>query len=386
MTTRLLGALLGKLKDRHKAFSDELAAELTDLPVAIQEKLWQAIYQYPSEVSLHQLVKQPLITGQDGRAVVHHAAEALRPQPPMEWIAEEFIAPETLVQLVGASGSAKTYLAMDLAVCVALGKEWAGFRTKQTKVLFIDEESGIRRFKRRLAEVIRARGGDETIPLSFITLARFNLRDPQDLALLQSKVEETGAGLVILDALIDVIPGADENASKDMQPVLQALSDMSKATGAAFLVIHHTNKAGGYRGSSAMPGVVDLMILMTKEAKSPRIFLKSEKTRDIEPFEFWIEVHFEGEQVWFSRIETGTPEPSGPAGEAYVIQFLSTHGPMTLQEIEANVPETIKPRTATNAVYSLVNKGIISRVNPQERGRGAKAVYALIDQEEPGIE
>ncbi len=67
-------------------------------------------------------------------------------------------------------------------------------------------------------------------------------------------IRDVDAKLVIIDALADVMAGGDENSVKDTQPVFMQLRKIAEETGAAILVIHHVNKMGDYRGSTAIPG------------------------------------------------------------------------------------------------------------------------------------
>jgi len=52
------------------------------------------------------------------------ADDALRPPPPVDWCVQGLLTQSSLNLLVGAPGAKKTFLAMDMAVCVALGKPW----------------------------------------------------------------------------------------------------------------------------------------------------------------------------------------------------------------------------------------------------------------------
>jgi RecA-family ATPase len=70
---------------------------------------------------------------------------------------------------------------------------------------------------------------------------------------------------VIVDALADVMPGRDENAVKDTAPIFLTLRKIAEETQCAIIVIHHSNKTGGYRGSSAIKGAIDLLLSVEKK-------------------------------------------------------------------------------------------------------------------------
>ena len=108
-------------------------------------------------------------------------AEALSPQPPINWIVEPLFSAGSLVVPAGDPGSKKTYSLLDLDVCVATGKPWLRFQTKQCPVLIIDEESGERRLNRRLGDILRAHSAGPDTPLQYVTLAHFDLRKEGDV-------------------------------------------------------------------------------------------------------------------------------------------------------------------------------------------------------------
>jgi hypothetical protein len=263
---------------------------------------------------------------------------------------------------------------------VAIGGKWITFATRQATVLFIDEESGERRFARWLGEALRGEFGNENTPVKFISLARLNLfKDDGDSLVLQALIDETGAGLVIIDALPDIMPGGDENAVKDVHPVFMKLRKIAEETGAAIVVIHHSNKSGDYRGSSAMSGAVDLLIMVDSKNGSPIIEFETKKARDIEPIRFAAQIHFDQDTTWLSPI-TQNQYARRSVGEEYVIRILKERGAMPLPEIKASA-DTCSERMAQDAVFKLSREGVIYRTNPGETGRGHPAIYDVREKE-----
>jgi hypothetical protein len=76
--------------------------------------------------------------------------DLLAPFKPVEYIVSGMIPKGSMTLLFGADGSLKSMLAMDLAVCVATGKEYLvglddqanGFATKEATVLWYDADNG----------------------------------------------------------------------------------------------------------------------------------------------------------------------------------------------------------------------------------------------------
>ena len=203
---------------------------------------------------------------------------------PLAFLVDGLITKGSVNLLVGEGGSKKTWTALDLAVCVAMGARWLDFQTEQTPVLIVDEESGPRRLRRRLFETLNGHlvKRDDAPPIAFISLSLTDLRNIDDVNALHAMIEQTRAGLVIVDALADIMPGADENAVKDVQPVFMNLRRVAELTKAAIVVIHHSNKQNGYRGSTAIKGAVDLMLMVESTPESKYVTFTVEKARDIE--------------------------------------------------------------------------------------------------------
>jgi AAA domain len=315
------------------------------------------------------------------RFKIHTASEALEPQPPVDWIVEKLFSAGSVSLVVGNPGSKKTYSMLSAGVCAAIGKKWLDFPTRQCKVLFVDEESGNTRMARRLGESLRREFADDKTPFEYISLAQFNLRDAGDCVLFQATIEQTGAELVVIDALADIMPGADENAVKDTHPIFMRMRKIAEETRAAIVVVHHANKAGDYRGSTAIKGAVDLLLMVDSKENSEVVDFETQKTRDVEPFKFSAAAHWSDNQFWLSPIETSSRQKSLTRPQRYVMKFLQEFGPSSRSIIITN-PDTCTSRSASDAIYQLADMGLIYRTNPQETGRGAEAIYAIKQEDE----
>jgi hypothetical protein len=311
------------------------------------------------------------------RFVVYTAKDALQPQPPIDWIVERLISAGSVSAVVGDGGSKKTWLVLCMAVCVALGKYWLDFITKCVRVLIVDEESGKRRLGRRLNHVLTGYSADESTPIFYTCLSRLNLRESSDAAALHALIIDTGAQLVIIDALADVMPGGDENSVKDMQPVFMALRSIAEATQAAIVIIHHSGKAGGYRGSSAIKGAVDTLLMVESKPDSNVIQFSFEKARDVEPFTFAAEAHFEPGAFYLTSSTASKAELKLGKAQRYVMRFLKEHGPSEIGEIASHA-DSCSPESARRAVYSLADLGLVRRMD--DGGSGQKATYALAEK------
>lgn len=303
------------------------------------------------------------------------AFDALQPQPPIEWIVDGLISAGSVNMFFGEGGSKKTYALLDMAVCVALGNDWLGLKTRKSHAVIFDEESGPRRFMGRLGDVLRAHKGDSNTPVFCISLAAINLGLANDIAELHNHIKLTNSQLVIIDALADVMPGRDENAVKDTQPIFLALRRIAEDTQAAIIIIHHANKGGGYRGSTAMKGAVDLLLEVTSKTGSDEITFKTEKARDTTATTFSARANFVQDMFWLSPLASVSQAPTKYSkGERYVLRYLLAHGESSVKDISDNA-DTCAATTARNCVYALADALLIDRTNGG--GKGANATYNL---------
>ena len=305
--------------------------------------------------------------------------EALQPQPPIEWIVDGLISAGSVNMFFGEGGSKKTWALLDMAVCVARGDDWLNFKTKAGGVLVIDEESGRRRIMRRLGDVLRGHNADDSTPVSCVSLAAFDFGKPDDIGELYNLIIASQSQLIIVDALADVMPGRDENAVKDVQPIFLALRRIAEETQTAIIIIHHANKGGTYRGSTAIKGALDLLLSVESKTGTNEITFKTEKARDTTASSFGASAVFMPDSFSLSASETSTTSTSQifGKGERYIFRYLLANGEDTVKNISDNA-DTCASGTARNCIYFLADKGFIERTDVG--AKGAQARYKLTDK------
>lgn len=309
------------------------------------------------------------------------ASDALAGTVPIDWQIDGLLPVGSMALMFGQPGSKKTYSALDLAVCTALGTDWCGFHVKPGAVLVIDEESGPRRLLRRMGEVLRGHMADAGTPLFATSLESFNFwthSGKNGAAELESQIRTTGARLVIIDALADVMLGGDENLVKDAQRVFHALRQVAERTGACIILIHHTIKNGnGYRGSSAILGALDLAIDVVSEPNETVIRFKTTKARDTEPQQWGAEAHWMPDSFWLTgaTVSTSTAKRIYTKAERYVLEYLIAHGNTAALFDIMNNAAVCSPGTAKNAVYKLASEKMLYRSD--SGNTGTPAIYTL---------
>jgi hypothetical protein len=260
---------------------------------------------------------------------------------------------------------------LDLAVCVALGEDWLGRETTQGPVLIIDEESGVRRLNRRLLKILNAHEAGTATPLWYTSLEMVNMRESGDVRAIDELMNEIRPILVIIDALADVMPGGDENAVSDTHPVFQALRGLADKYEATIPVIHHANKAGGYRGSTAIFGAVDMMLMVESQDGESVITFRTTKIRDAEPQRFSANITFSEDKVSLSEALPPTTLQQRSTARNHVIQYLQDHGRSQLSIIMMSAA-TCAPISVKHAITAMAKEGTVFRCDNGKRGTAAE--------------
>jgi len=307
------------------------------------------------------------------RALICMASEALKPQPEINWIIRGMYQPGTVNADVGDAGTLKTYKNIDMCVCIALGKPWLGISTRRERVLIVDEESGPKRLPMRIGDTMRGHGAPADLSLGYVSLLGLNLRIARDLDRLRALIDSFEAGFVLIDSWAAIVAGADENAVAEMQPILTSLRRIAERTKCAIQLIHHANRSGAYRGTTAFKAALDLMMLYERRPGN-QLLITCEKARDaaVEPIS--AVAHFELGRFYLTPLVTNIKE-SLSASQAYVLGFLELRDHATIGEI-MDAAEICSPEAARKAVYDLAKKNLIKRTD--QGGRGESASYSVV--------
>jgi AAA domain-containing protein/primase-like protein len=192
-------------------------------------------------------------------------ADDLRALPPLAWRVRGLLPALGFASIFGPSGSGKSFLALDLAACLAEGRAWFGYRVKACPVVYVvlEGEAG---FRLRVAAWERANGRRLPGALRMV-LQAFKLTDAQDVCDMVAAVRAAGpAAVTIVDTLNRAAPGADENSSVDMGRIVEAAKELQTSIAGLVLVVHHTGKdaSKGMRGHSSLNAALDAALEITR--------------------------------------------------------------------------------------------------------------------------
>jgi hypothetical protein len=183
-----------------------------------------------------------------------------------EYILEPWLTTQSLNMIFGYRGVGKTHISLGIAYAVASGGNILKWQSPKPRgVLFIDGEMPGYSLQKRMAEII-ANADKEFAPnLMFLTpdLQEFGM---PDLATAdgQKQVENyitDEIDLIIVDNISCLVRSGKENEGESWLPI-QEWALKLRATGKSVLFIHHSNKAGGQRGTSRKEDVLDNVICL----------------------------------------------------------------------------------------------------------------------------
>ena len=215
--------------------------------------------------------------------------------PPMEWLIKSVMPKAALGILYGASGSGKTFVALDFAFSIAMGRDWRKHRTTQAKVIIIAAEGGSGLGKRAEA-YSRYYGFDlRDVPNLHVITAAPNFLESDDISEVLAEIKAIGgAEFLVIDTLAQVTPGANENTSEDMGRALANINLLHEQLGCMVELVHHAGKdaSKGSRGWSGLKAAADVQHEVTRHDDGQREIL-IEKMKDGEDgvrFGFKLEV------------------------------------------------------------------------------------------------
>lgn len=197
----------------------------------------------------------------------------------IKYLVKNYIPEKSIIEIFGAPGSGKSFVALDLSFCIANGIDWHEKRTVQGVVVYIAGE-GFAGIGQRL-RALELKHGMQAKNL-IISKQPASLTDKQNAQWVASAVHEYDPVMVVIDTLSRNFGGGDENSTKDMNMFINHL-DLYIKGDAAVMLVHHSGHAekNRARGSSVLNGAVDVEYCITKSESM--LTMTNTKAKEFEP-------------------------------------------------------------------------------------------------------
>ncbi len=211
------------------------------------------------------------------------AEMAVLPRP--NWLIRGLVVEETTSVLSADSGSFKSFIALEMALCVATGTPFHGCEVKRGTVVYVAAEGFYTLFERATAW---ARRHGIELPTNFYILrAPVNVSDVSAVSDFVAQLTGISPDLIILDTLSQCAAGLNENSNDEMARFVAGMAQVGRELRAHVQTLHHNAKGSGqYRGAVAIKANVDTHISLERPENDTQntVFVRCEKQRG-KPFE-----------------------------------------------------------------------------------------------------
>lgn len=217
-----------------------------------------------------------------------HPLDFTRRPPVTEWLLEDYVAVGDLALYSGPPGIGKSWVTMALAVAMANGHgTFLGKKVVGGRVLYFDEENPQDVIFQRMVQKLGLQNFDNVRYVS-----AEGLRLDAHPELLTQEVMLYQPKLIVIDSLARV-HAKEENSVMEMGEILNyTLKPLARTTGAAVVLIHHSDKGGhGPRGSGDIEAAVDVSIELKGAAGAGEFSMRIRKSRRLKsPDGSWIKL------------------------------------------------------------------------------------------------
>lgn len=235
-----------------------------------------------------------------------------------DWLIDDLFFAGDAVLAYGASGSGKSFLAVDMGLAIARGVPFLGKATRKGAVLYQAGEGGKGIVKRLKAYRLHHGIWNQDIPFVLLP-ATVNLFSAdgdveaftQECLTWKAALDEP-LSLIVIDTFSTASTGANENASEDMGRMLAAGQKIQAATGAAIMWVHHKNAAGDReRGHTSLRANVDSALEVIRDPETNERTLRIAKVKDGE----------DGEKIGFQlqSVDIGARDDGKPITSCVVV-------------------------------------------------------------------
>jgi hypothetical protein len=197
----------------------------------------------------------------DGKFPLRRAGDIAR-LPAGKWWIKGLLPKAQIGAIFGASGSGKSFLALDFMAHLSLGRTWRGKTVAKARGLYIAAEGGTGVGKRIKAWAQHNKVNADDLDISVLTVPPNILLKDDIEELVRSVTLAGGFDYIVMDTYAQVTPGANENGAEDMGKALSHCRALFEATGAMVILVHHSGKdaSRGVRGWSGINAALDFAI------------------------------------------------------------------------------------------------------------------------------
>jgi len=295
-----------------------------------------------------------------------------------EWYVKGVVPVGGITIIAAPSGEKKSWVAMEMARCLASGSNFLGhkeFETRQATVLYIDRETYEGELQARGRKLGLQNLGTRLYELS--RPAELSLNNNQMMSYLESIVREKKIDVVFIDTFRSIAGGLQEEKAEEIRKFFQRFSPLKKS-GRSFVFLDHCRKPSQFDGyvpkkewlfgSQDKLASVEVLMMQRSKEGSPEISVWIPKNRVAPahpPFKIFMdEIIADTEEKIMFSFGGGIDEKKGKEEEAEeaISDYLAQGGvERTAKEIEEALSQkNIGKNAITNALKSMREKDAVA--------------------------
>jgi hypothetical protein len=317
--------------------------------------------------------------------------------PKQKWLIQNLIPHEGFVILASVTGEKKTWLAMDMARCIALGVDFLGhkeFKTEASNVLYVDMEMSQSEAQRRGRQLGFSEDNKKILIYSDTEL---NLNTDEGITWLLNVIEYNEIKVVFIDTFRAVAGGLKEESASETRIFFNRLKIL-KDKGVAVVFLDHFRKPSNFDGkipkkeslfgSTDKTASVEILLMVRSEPGKEEIDIyqrKNRLTREINPFRAIIRDHVTGEDTKTILTYGGEIEDEVNKKEeakVLIMDILSSGEPKTTKQILEIVKKKVGQKNIRQALNELKDYG---EVKVYRSGKQNTYLLPKEESEEPPL-
>ncbi len=164
-------------------------------------------------------------------------------EQPLSWLVQDVLTQFGLSMVWGRSGSLKSFVALDMGLCIATGLAWHGKPVKRGRVIYLAAE-GSQGLTGRIAGWMQSRGKDQPPPDFQVVPHGLTLVNKDDMEALIAAINSRPERpvFIVVDTLARTFGSGNPNQPADMSAFVAACDRLREGTGAHVMVVHHGGK------------------------------------------------------------------------------------------------------------------------------------------------
>jgi DNA-binding HxlR family transcriptional regulator len=286
--------------------------------------------------------------------------DELANRPPPEWLIDGMLTESGLAMLWAPPESYKSFIAIDLAMCIATGMPFHGRPVKAGPVVYVaaEDDQGV---TSRMLGWRATRGQGHPEPDIRIHADGMTLVSDDTSNLIQSlRSLPVMPRLVVIDTVARTFGVGDEGKTQDMNAFVKALDEIGRATKGLVMVIHHSGlNTDRERGNLALRAACNTIIAIVRDGERVSLVNTNPKGKQKNAGAFE-DIRLRMSKVYFQQADTE----------------VSTLVPMV---DDAPPAEADEAENATDAALGKHQKAVLKVLRKADRPMGAMTLRASLN-------